>query len=185
MERMFIDDKSGDRKYFTMVPNIVIAKSNANEKALYLEMKMIAGEDGVCWAGTRELARRLSIDRGTVRKAMKELLARGWISFIGDRNIITAGGRQAVHCYRIMDIWRQNVLYFKGGCQTDHLGSGVGVKPARGGCQTAQGGCQTRHNKIPKNIKKGEVLNFGENIPDPEEARDLIKKLREGINEAR
>lgn len=180
MERLFVDDKSGDRKYFTMIPNIVIDCLKATEKALYLDMKRIAGEEGVCWAGTRELARRLGTGREAVRRALASLLRRRWVEFIGERNLNTSGGRQPVKCYRILDIWRENLEHFEGGSIGAHPGGKVGMKRTGGGSIGAQGGSIQGHTKSLKKIYKEDALNF-EKPATKEEAKEFIEKLRGGL----
>jgi len=201
-DRLFIADNSGDKKYFTQIPNIVPALAKANEQSLYLVMKSVAGEAGVCWAGTRELAARMGVSRATAKKALAALLKRRWIEYIGERNLATGGGRQPVKCYRVLDIWPENLAYFEGGSilthpelstppkvgQTGPIGGSI---LTRGGSKTTKGGS----NWTPNNIRKDNNINIGglfQNQPDPrtysqgeaipkeipEEFRAAVKKLK-------
>ena len=96
MNRLFVYDRSGDRKYFTMIPNIIADTAGANDLALYVQMKRIAGEEGVCWAGTRLLASKMGVARNTVKRSLESLISRQWVEYIGERNLNTPGGRQPV-----------------------------------------------------------------------------------------
>jgi len=59
MSRFSIQDESGDRKYFTQIPNMIVNHSNAYEQSLYLIMKRIAGEHGTCYASLNTLAKMM------------------------------------------------------------------------------------------------------------------------------
>jgi hypothetical protein len=43
-------DNSGDKRYFTIVPNYILNHSTAIDQALYLQMKRLAGDEGLCFA---------------------------------------------------------------------------------------------------------------------------------------
>ena len=99
-----IIDDSGDRKYFVIIPNCVVNGSGVYERAMYLEMKRFAGEEGVCFASIRAMAKRMKVTERTVISTIKKLLKRGWIEKDGAK---PTGGRPA-NCYRIVDIWEIN-----------------------------------------------------------------------------
>ena len=69
-----VDDESGDRKYFTMVPNYILNHSSAIDQALYLQIKKHAGEHGTCFASGRTLRKKLGIGRHAFDKSLKYLL---------------------------------------------------------------------------------------------------------------
>ena len=50
MEKIQIQDESGDTNYFTIIPNYIANHSTANDEALYFQMKKHAGEKGECFA---------------------------------------------------------------------------------------------------------------------------------------
>ena len=52
-QEMIIQDRSGDKKYFTIVPNFILNHSSANDQALYMQMKRLAGDNGTCAVGYR------------------------------------------------------------------------------------------------------------------------------------
>ena len=100
---------SGDKKYFTVIPNCVINGSGVYERAMYLEMKRFAGEGGECFASIRAMAKRLEISHTTVMHTIEKLIARGWIKKIGQKPT----GSRPVNCYKIMDIWDSNAKAYK------------------------------------------------------------------------
>ena len=106
-----IIDKSGDRKYFTIVPNYIVNHSTAYEQAIYLHMKRVAGEEGTCWMSAMEIAQRLKCSRNTVAKYQKKLVERGWIEVIGYR--ATGPTNQQTVEYRIIDLWSLNVRHYE------------------------------------------------------------------------
>lgn len=102
-------DESGDKKYFTVIPNLVINHSSHWERDLYLIMKRIAGEKGTCYASIYTLAKRAGISAPTISRTIKKLLKRGWIEFIGTR----PGKTRPVREYRIVDIWKENIQSYE------------------------------------------------------------------------
>ena len=106
-DRFKIIDKSGDRKYFTIVPNYIVNHSTIYEQAIYLYMKRVAGEEGSCWESPKNIAKKLGIAPGTVRKYQKELVKRGWIEVVG-----THRKTKPTIEYRIVDLWELNTRYY-------------------------------------------------------------------------
>ena len=106
-DKFKIIDKSGDRKYFTIIPNYIVNHSTVYEQAIYLYMKRVAGETGTCWESPINIAKKLGIVAGTVRKYQKALVARGWIEKVG-----TAGKTKPTIEYKIVDLWQLNAKYY-------------------------------------------------------------------------
>ncbi len=106
-----IIDKSGDRKYFTIIPNYIVNHSTVYEQAIYLYMKRVAGEEGTCWMSAMEIAKRLDCSRNTVAKYQKKLVERGWIEVIGKR--ATGETNQQTIEYRIIDLWSLNIRHYE------------------------------------------------------------------------
>jgi len=106
-----IIDKSGDRKYFTIIPNYIVNHSTVYEQAIYLYMKRVAGEEGTCWMSAMEIATRLGCSRNTVAKYQKKLVERGWIEVIGQHP--TGATNQQTIEYRIIDLWSLNVRHYE------------------------------------------------------------------------
>lgn len=110
---MEIQDESGDKKYFTQIPNIVVNHSTAYEQSLYLIMKRIAGETGTCYASLNWLAQKMGVHRITVKQTIDKLLKRKWIKEIEKKKI--KGGQ--VRQFKIMDIWSKNIKEYESASQ--------------------------------------------------------------------
>jgi len=115
-----IKDGSGDKEYFTIIPNYILNHSTANDQALYLQMKRIAGEKGVCEAGYRYFTRQLGIGYKAYQKSLEYLLENNWITFKGTKEVITKGGKQKLFTYKVNNIWKLNTDYYKGGVKRNH-----------------------------------------------------------------
>lgn len=102
-----IIDKSGDRKYFTIIPNYIVNHSTVYEQAIYLYMKRVAGEIGTCWESPINIAKKLGVDPKTIRKYQKKLVERGWIEQVGK-----IGKTKPTLEYRIIDLWQLNAKYY-------------------------------------------------------------------------
>ena len=100
-------DKSGDRKYFTIIPNYIINHSTVFEQTIYLYMKRVAGEEGSCWESPNNIAGKLGVDPKTVRKYQKKLVERGWIEIVG-----THRKTKPTIEYKIVDLWELNTKYY-------------------------------------------------------------------------
>ena len=107
-EEIYIEEESGDKKYFTLIPNFVLDHSTANILALYVHMKRFSGKDNKAFPSKSTLMKKLKISKPTLNKALEELEKKGWIRFDGEREVQTKGGIQRVHQYSIVDIWGQN-----------------------------------------------------------------------------
>jgi len=104
-----IIDESGDRKYFTIVPNYVVNHSTIWEQGVYLVMKRIAGEGGKCFASQKEIAKKLSISQPSVSETIQKLVKRGWVKQEG----FAAGKTRPVKCWRIVDLWKMNIDHYE------------------------------------------------------------------------
>lgn len=109
MDEIKIHDESGDKRYFTIIPNYILNHSSANDQALYLQMKRYAGEDGECFATQKTLMEKMGIGERTLRKSLNYLLEHGWITFVG----LTNGKTRPVKTYKINDIWKINTEFYK------------------------------------------------------------------------
>lgn len=108
-----IIDESNDRKYFTILPNIILNHSNGDEQSLYSQMKRFAGEDGKCFATQDTLANQLGWggkypDRKKVRRNIQKLLKRKWIKKAGTFK----GKTRPINAYKIVDLWQLNIDYY-------------------------------------------------------------------------
>jgi DNA-binding transcriptional regulator YhcF (GntR family) len=110
-EKFKVSDESGDRKYFTIIPNYIVNHSTPYEQAIYLFMKRIAGEGGTCWSSAAEIGKKLGCSRNTVAKYQNKLIERGWIEVVGKHP--TGVTNQETIEYKIVDLWALNNRYFQ------------------------------------------------------------------------
>ena len=104
-----IKNESGDREFFTIIPNFILNHSTANDQSLYCQMKKMAGEDGECFATQETLMNLLGIGRRAFNKSLEYLLKKGWITYLG----ATQGKTRPIKTYKINNIWHQNSNYYK------------------------------------------------------------------------
>ena len=67
MKNKEIIDESNDKRYFTMLPNYILNHSTANDQALYMQMKKVAGENGRCFLSERSMKEKLGIGSKAVK----------------------------------------------------------------------------------------------------------------------
>lgn len=108
-QKISIQDESGDKNFFTIVPNFIINHSTAIDRALYLEMKRFAGENGKCFATEKTMMKRLGIGKKSFDKSLEYLLKRGWVSYVG----LKEGKTRPIKTYKINDIWQENSDNYK------------------------------------------------------------------------
>jgi hypothetical protein len=112
-KKIIVDDASGDRKYFTLVPHYVLNHSTIYDREVYIQMKRIAGEGGLCYMSEVNLAKQCGISRDRLRKSIKYLIEHKWIESVdGDQpnkyNPHGFGSRK----YKIVDIWQLNINHY-------------------------------------------------------------------------
>ena len=106
-------DASGDKKYFTQIPNMIVNHSTAYEQSLYLIMKRIAGEGGSCYASLNWLAKKMGAHRISVTQTITKLLKRGWVKETNKTKV--KGGY--VRTFLIIDLWPRNIKEYEGASQ--------------------------------------------------------------------
>jgi len=176
-----IKNESNDHNYFTVIPNYILNHSTATAQALYLQLKRLAGDNGVAYPGSRFLKERLHISQPTLRKEFKYLLDKGWIKFAGEKVIETDGGYQEVKAYKIVDLWQLNSEYYQKQrgekieppCQRGEKIDTQGVKS--GGEKI--GTKEEQYNKI-KSFNKS-----GDKSPTPKQEAKLFFENQEKQNE--
>lgn len=156
---IFVQNESGDHKYFTMVPNYILNHSSAIDQALYLQMKRFAGENGTCTASKRTLKKQLGIGHKALQKSLDYLVEHKWVAYDGEYGVMTPGGVQMVDKYRVNDIWKMNVdHYAKGGSERDPLGGKVVLKDTKVVLKVTKGGSESAPTKNnTKNIRKTDL----------------------------
>jgi len=150
MEDINIQDNSGDKKYFTLIPNYILNHSSANDQALYLQMKRIAGDNGKCFASVRYFMKQLKVGQTAIKNSITYLVEHGWIEYVGKTERLTKGGVQLANTYKVNDIWKLNNEFFQGVSEKDPL-SNKGVSEKRSGCiqEIPQGVSETISKKNP------------------------------------
>ncbi len=103
-------DQSGDRKYFTQIPNC-IDDMNLSPYAyrLYGHIKRVAGEDGACWQSQATLSEKCNMSTATISRAKRELEEEGLITIVLTRGV--HGGKD-FHTITISDIWLRNITSY-------------------------------------------------------------------------
>ena len=109
MAQIKIQNDSGDKDFFTIIPNYIANHSTANDQSLYLQMKRYAGENGKCFATEKTLMKKMKIGKKAYNKSLNYLLDKGWISFIG----MTRGKTRPIKTYKINNIWKLNNDHYK------------------------------------------------------------------------
>jgi len=113
VDGMSVVDGSGDRKYFTIIPNYVLNHSTHWDREVYSQMKKIAGEFGTCWSSQKTLAKQCGMSINRLKKSIKYLIERKWIILVGQKTLKTEGGLQEVNEYKISDLWKLNVEFYE------------------------------------------------------------------------
>lgn len=107
-ENISFIDNSGDKDYFTMIPNVIVNGYNAIESGVYLYIKRKAGEDGEWFESKENTAKKLGISDNYFRKILRKLEVDKRIVCIGTKIVKTS----PVKIYRICDIWKENSLQY-------------------------------------------------------------------------
>jgi hypothetical protein len=58
-----VRDESGDKQFFTIVPNFILNHSTATDQSLYLQLKRLAGDGkrNYCYPSVRHLKKQLGV----------------------------------------------------------------------------------------------------------------------------
>lgn len=152
-----ISDESGDKKYFTIIPNYIYNHSTIWDREVYCQMKRIAGENGTCWMSQQGLTKQCGISRGRLKKSIKYLIDHDWIEFVNKKEVMTTGGVQEVNEYKVKDLWDLNNSFFqnklKGGSQKNTPSTQRGVT------DEIKGGSQDDNKEDILNTKKKTTTN--------------------------
>lgn len=140
-ESLNVQDGSGDKDFFTIIPNYIVNHSSAVDQSLYLQLKRLAGDGkkDYCYPSIKYLMKQMKVGKSVLRKSFKYLIAHKWIDDLGKRQIHTNGGAQWINAYRINNIWQINSEYYKGGLNRPSFTKG-GLKQLKGGLKSAKGG---------------------------------------------
>lgn len=92
--------------WFTQTPNIVLKSSvSMYAKFLYVHLKMVAGDYGVCWQSSETLSAESGISEGKISECKRELEDAG---FIRIEDVDHIGGGRKSHHIHIINIWDKN-----------------------------------------------------------------------------
>lgn len=176
-------DESGDKKYFTIVPNYILNHSTGVTQALYLQMKRLANDNEICYASEKYFMDKLGVGRKAFKNSLQYLLDHEWIKFSGIKEAPTNGGKQGIKTYKIIDLWSLNIGHYSKGVseRTPHTQSeGVSERTSRG-VQKNTKGCSSsgQRRTTTKNIKK-EHLQATE-LPGVNEVLGLFKEFNPAI----
>lgn len=108
MENKIIDE-SGDKSFFTIIPNYILNHSSDTDQSLYMQMKKVAGENGRCYVTEQHLCEKMKIGRKKLWKSLNYLMDHKWITFIGK----TQGKTRPINTYTINDIWKLNTEHYQ------------------------------------------------------------------------
>lgn len=156
-----IRDQSRDRRYFTMVPNIVFDLGLSSQAvALYCFYKKIAGEDGRCVMGVRQIAETMRMGPARLIEARDELVQAGLItkSLDGpkdDFGDLLPGTQRTIVV--ILDVWRRNVEHFS-------LSPSNGVFLTRNSPVSNEKQTPVSNEKRKKNAREEEPVKKNEKI---------------------
>lgn len=184
MTQINIIDESGDKKYFTIIPNYILNHSTLWDREVYIQMKRITGEEGTCWTSQKTLAKQCGISINRLKKSLSYLLEHKWIRQIGKKNISTNGGIQEVNEYRVADLWKLNVDFYetKGIAQEDTPLEGVSRKEQRGVTTEVKGVSPSDDKEEPNIIISHNNIHIAkQSFADSKEIVNLIGYFR-GIN---
>lgn len=185
-KEVHIEDKSGDKMFFTMLPNIILNHSTAIDQALYCQLKKHAGEKGICFVSERNLMEKLGIGRFALKKSFEYLLGRKWIKFEGLKDVMSSGGVQKVKSYSVVDIWRLNVENYQGAVKTTPLNDKVPSKQQEVPLDLHKGVLIQPTNKNPLIKTKEEPNTFSLENTNTEEKPELTQEqIKENIKKIR
>jgi len=166
IEKIKIKDKSGDKEFFTIIPNYVLNHSSHWDREVYIQMKKIAGENGKCFMSIKRLMKQCGISKGRLNTSIDYLIKHKWINYVGKTKYQTRGGEQYINTYTINNLWKLNAEFYKGGSSEDHpTPKGGSPNDPKGGHQIAKGGSPDDHkeyliNNINNNNIKQKTKKF-------------------------
>lgn len=194
MNNLQIIDESGDRKYFTLIPNYILNHSSHWDREVYIQMKRIAGENGTVWTSQTTLAKQCGFSVNRLKQSLKYLLEHKWIEKIGTKKTQSSGGKQEVNEYKIIDLWNLNNQFYqekfnKGVSPADiPLPQGVSRNEQRGITDEAKGVSPESYKEEPvKQEPLKKIVNFSNNPlfnQTWENYKEMRNKIRKPMTKA-
>jgi len=144
-----IQDDSGDKEFFTIIPNYIANHSTANDQALYFQMKRFAGETGECFATEKTLMGKLKIGKKAYDKSLTYLVDKGWVSYVG----LTNGKTRPIKTYKINNIWKMNTNHYR------KISSESTVSSKKISAESKRDKCQKQHKiSAESNIEEEPII---------------------------
>jgi len=144
-----LQDRSGDKKYFIQIPQIVWGLcQDTYELVLWATIKMIAGEKSECFLSTRQLADAAMMSMGKTSECRRQLLRLGFLE--GEKRQ-DPGYPQPVWHLIIPDLWERNLVWRK---QHDSLLERIEIKRKQKDVKWARG-----HDKREKERERKKSLH--------------------------
>ncbi len=118
-ETFEIFEEKPDHHFRTELPNIIFELGlTVYDRAVYSELKRVAGDKGKCWKSYKNIATFIGISETQVKKSIKIL--EGNFEKLGNIPLIKVTQRfkekqQLSNLIQIVPIWRQNGDYFRKG----------------------------------------------------------------------
>ena len=109
MEEEKYIDKTGDKKHFTQIPNMIVNGYSALESGVYLYIKKKTGEDGSFFESANKTAKNLKISKPYYLKIRNKFESDGILKFAGWKE----GKTHPVKVYEVVDIWGINMGIYK------------------------------------------------------------------------
>ena len=161
-QKLNIDDGSGDKEFFTIIPNYILNHSTSIDQSLYAQLKRLAGETkkDYCYPSFKYLIKQLKVGKERLKKSLKYLIDHKWVTDLGKRQVITRGGYQWVNTYKINNIWKMNMDYYKGGSEQNTPVNEGGSEIVKGGSEKAQGGSGYSDIRRTYKERKEETSSF-------------------------
>jgi len=172
-QKLNIEDESGDKKYFTIIPNIAIETLDQWDLKVYAQMKKIAGEKGTCYMSITKMSKGCMMSKNRALKSVKSLIdKKKFISKTGEKQIPTPSGFQYVSIYRIKDIWTINLNHYAKGSARGEQPEGVGYAPGE------QPGMHQVNTNKNQEYNNNQDKSFTADLSAGAEVNDLIDKFK-------
>ena len=121
--------------FFSMIPHLVDdARLSPQAKTLYIHLKRVAGEDGLCWKTQDQLAKHCRFSPKTVVKAKRELIEAKVIEVK-----LEAFEGHPRHIIHLLNIWTENERKYR---------------------QSVSNGTDNKVQRVPQSVSKGTAIGI-------------------------
>ncbi len=186
MEKQTIkfEDNSGDKEFFTIIPNYVLNHSTSTDQSLYSQLKRLAGESGdkTCYPSFKYLKKQMGVGSAKLKESFKYLIKYKWIDDLGKRQVPTKGGSQWINVYRVNNIWKMNMDYYhnksKGVSNQTPLEETKGVPEMNKGIPESAKGCPVIGAK-ERTYKRTKERTLATKVAEKISINDLIDLFKD------